>query len=256
MKDSIHDAFVEALKSATKDAFSEDPHCSPAYARLSPRQYDRVQRLIGQTKGHIVLGGDVKATEYYIAPTIVVADVDDVLMADEICGPILPVLSVTSISLAVAEVNRRPTPLAIYIFSRDVHLVDAILAQTRSGSACVNDTVIQAAAKNGFLAGLGESGLGGGHGFDEGFYAFTHRRVVLYSQPVLARFLNVMLSPDVSTSRAGRTCLRAASGVGFAGRIVPAVGHLGSYGLTTATNIHGSLSRIKSRLQKKNPSDP
>lgn len=255
MEEAVHDAFVDALKSATRDAFASEPYSSPSYARLTSRQFDRVQHLVGQTRGHIVLGGEIKATEYYVAPTIVVADVDDVLMADEICGPILPVLRVSSISLAVAEVNRRPASLAIYIFSRDSRLVDAILAQTRSGSACVNDTVVQAAAQNSFLAGFGESGLGGGHGFDEGFYTFTHRRVVLYSQPVLARFLNVMLSPDVSTSRAGRACLRAASGVGFAGRIVPAVGHVGSYGLVAATNIRNSLARLKTCLHKKNDPD-
>ena len=42
----------------------------------------------------------------------------DAVMADEIFGPILPVLTVESLDSAVEFVNGRPKPLALYVFSQ------------------------------------------------------------------------------------------------------------------------------------------
>ncbi|WP_459979864.1 aldehyde dehydrogenase family protein, partial [Mycobacterium avium] len=78
------------------------------------------------------------ATTLRIEPTVIVdPPPNDPVMAEEIFGPILPVLSVESLDDAVRFVNARPKSLALYIFAtgkvgRD--LVDRI----PSGGAVIN----------------------------------------------------------------------------------------------------------------------
>lgn len=56
----------------------------------------------------------------FSAPTVVV-DVteDDVLMQEEIFGPILPIVTVDSVEKGIEFLNGREKPLALYVFSND-----------------------------------------------------------------------------------------------------------------------------------------
>ena len=58
-------------------------------------------------------------------------------MTDEIFGPILPVLSVADVDAAIDYVNRRPKPLALYVFSNTPGPRSGAL-QTSSGGVSVN----------------------------------------------------------------------------------------------------------------------
>lgn len=54
------------------------------------------------------------------APTVVVdVEEDDVLMEEEIFGPILPILTVESLEEGIDFINRREKPLALYVFSEE-----------------------------------------------------------------------------------------------------------------------------------------
>ena len=72
----------------------------------------------------------------------------------------------------------RPTPLALYVSTRDRATESRVLAETRSGGACVNDVVSHMIGTGLPFGGLGESGMGAYHG-RAGFDAFTHQRAVL-----------------------------------------------------------------------------
>lgn len=248
MEDAVYDAFITALISAIRDAFTDDVASSSLYGRLTARQFVRVKGLLGKTRGHIAYGGETNEMERYIAPTIVTAELDDVLMADEIFGPILPVIRVGTIGVAVMEISRRPAPLALYVFSRDLELAEAVLQQTQSGSACVNDTVVQIGGHNAFLAGFGESGLGGGHGFDEGFHTFSHRRLVLYSQPAVAQLLHKLLAPRMLESKLVQSSLLAMEGSGVLGRLAAVTG-------TVGCNAISAISTLTSCCRKRSPDD-
>ena len=71
---------------------------------------------------------------------------DSPVMADEIFGPILPVLTVSSLDEAVSFVNARPKPLALYVFSSDTERAKSVLERTSSGGACVNDCIMHLVA--------------------------------------------------------------------------------------------------------------
>lgn len=63
------------------------------------------------------------------------------VMQDEIFGPILPVIEYGDLTEAIAIINQRPKPLALYLFSRDKNLQDRVLQETSSG-AFVSTTVL------------------------------------------------------------------------------------------------------------------
>jgi coniferyl-aldehyde dehydrogenase len=57
------------------------------------------------------------------------------VMQDEIFGPILPVSPTTDLDEAIAFVNDRPRPLALYYFGHDRADVDRVLDETASPAA-------------------------------------------------------------------------------------------------------------------------
>lgn len=100
------------------------------------------------------------------------------LLEQEIFGPILPVLPCDSPQEAVAYINARPRPLALYWFGRDTAARDHVLARTVSGGVTVNDTLMHIAHDNLPFGGVGESGWGSYHG-ESGFLRFTQQKSVL-----------------------------------------------------------------------------
>jgi len=88
------------------------------------------------------------------------------------------VLEFDELEEALGLLRDRPTPLALYLFSRDRTTQERVLAVTRSGGVCINDTVTHMVGKDLPFGGLGESGLGAYHG-KASFDCFTHRRSVL-----------------------------------------------------------------------------
>ena len=99
-------------------------------------------------------------------------------MQEEIFGPILPVIEYNDLSEAVAFVNARPRPLALYFFSRDKGKQDRVLRETLSGGVGINDTIIQITSPYLPFGGSGASGMGSYHG-KASFDTFTHYKSVL-----------------------------------------------------------------------------
>lgn len=61
---------------------------------VAPHHFDRLQSILDETSGTIVLGGRTDKADLWIEPTVV-RDVkaDDSLMRGEIFGPILPIIT-------------------------------------------------------------------------------------------------------------------------------------------------------------------
>ncbi len=104
---------------------------------------------------------------------------DALVLREEIFGPLLPIVPYGDLDAAIAYVNVRPAPLALYCFDRDPRRVERVLARTRSGGACINDVVVHVAQDALPFGGIGPSGMGAYHG-KEGFMTFSHARSVLY----------------------------------------------------------------------------
>lgn len=178
VQEDMKPALVEALKRTIIDFYGENPADSPDYPRLiSDRQFQRVESLL--SSGTIILGGQTNASDRYIAPTLLdqVAP-DSPIMQEEIFGPILPILTYRTLEEAIAFVNERPKPLALYLFSRSTDAQAQVLSRTSSGGLCFNDTVMQVGVPDLPFGGVGPSGMGSYHG-KAGFDALSHHKSVL-----------------------------------------------------------------------------
>ena len=173
----IHDRLVDALAEQIGEFYGPDPQASADYARIvDDRHFARLSKLLGA--GTVAVGGQTDAAARYIAPTVLTdVSLDDPVMAEEIFGPILPIIKVDSLDAAIAIVNAGDKPLALYSFSQDDADNDAVLAGTTSGGACVNGTLMHVSNPNLPFGGVGESGMGAYHG-KAGFDRFSHRRSV------------------------------------------------------------------------------
>ena len=170
--------FLTRLRATLREFYGEDPKQSPDYGRIiNERHHSRLLGLLGS--GEVVAGGQNDPAERYLAPTILrgVAP-DSPVMADEIFGPILPVIAMPSLDAAIEYVNAREKPLALYIFSKNSANVDKIIDSTSSGGVCVNDAVTHLVPPELPFGGVGGSGMGAYHG-RFGFETFSHLKSVL-----------------------------------------------------------------------------
>ena len=104
-------------------------------------------------------------------------------MREEIFGPLLPVVPYDDLDAAIAYVNARPRPLALYVFDHDRAAVDRVLERTISGGVTVNETLLHIAQDDLPFGGVGPSGMGAYHG-RAGFDTFSKLKPVFH-QPRL-----------------------------------------------------------------------
>ena len=113
-----------------------------------------------------------------LAPVILVDPPEDIqAMREEIFGPILPVKTYRNLDEAIAYVNARPRPLALYLFTRSGRIIDRVLKETVSGGVSINDTLLHIANDDLPFGGVGPSGMGHYHG-REGFDTFSKLKPV------------------------------------------------------------------------------
>jgi aldehyde dehydrogenase (NAD+) len=177
--ESVKKAFLEKMASTIRHFYGDDPQKSPDYGRIvNGRHLKRLSALLDS--GEPFVGGKVDAQDRYIAPTVLTGvSPDSAVMADEIFGPILPVLTVDSLDEAIDFVNARPKPLALYVYSNDADRAQHVIEHTTSGGACVNDCVMHLAPPELPFGGVGPSGMGAYHG-KASFDTFTHYKSVLH----------------------------------------------------------------------------
>ena len=114
-----------------------------------------------------------------ITPTILDSPTYDApVMAEEIFGPILPVIPVDTIDEAIAYVLSKPHPLALYQFSENKEVQKKIVNSLPYGGGCINDTILHLTSHHLPFGGVGQSGMGSYHG-KAGFETFTHKKSVL-----------------------------------------------------------------------------
>ena len=169
--------FVEEFRRAMAELHGDDAQLSKHYVRLvSDKAFERVSGYLSE--GRVLAGGRVDAADRYIEPTLLDnVSLDSAVMTTEIFGPVLPVLTIKSIDEAIAFVNDREKPLALYVFA-DESVGRRVIHHTSSGGACINDVIMHIANEHLPFGGVGNSGMGRYHGRDS-LYSFSHRRSVV-----------------------------------------------------------------------------
>jgi coniferyl-aldehyde dehydrogenase len=104
------------------------------------------------------------------------------IMREEIFGPLLPVEAYAELNDAIARINARPHPLALYWFGRSRAHLARVLRETQAGGVTVNDTLWHFAHEGLPFGGVGASGQGAYHG-EHGFRTFSVDKPVFVQRP-------------------------------------------------------------------------
>lgn len=176
IKRSLKDKFIQQLiAEIKKERFSIE---NQNYVQIINEK--NMKRLIGYiNQDKVVYGGNYDMQTRIIEPTVMdEVSFDDVVMQEEIFGPILPVIPFDSLDVMIAEIKRREKPLSCYVFTQDKKLRDKIMHEVSFGGGCVNDAIMHISNNKLPFGGVGESGIGSYHG-EYGFRTFSHYKSIL-----------------------------------------------------------------------------
>jgi len=162
---------------------------NPDYTRIiNEAQYRRLRSYLDDARARgleVIPLVEVKDAERadierLLPPTLVIDPGNEAnVMQDEIFGPILPIKTYRNLDEAIAYINERDRPLALYYFSRNKADIERLLTQTVAGGACINETLYHNACNSLPFGGIGSSGMGHYHGRD-GFVTFSKAMPVLH----------------------------------------------------------------------------
>ena len=186
IKTSFLKAIVRELKKTNYCIVNEN------YVQIiNDRNFERLKKLIDPNK--IYYGGKTDKTERLIYPTILDnCTFDDLVMQEEIFGPILPIISFTSLDEALAKVKEREKPLSCYVFTSSYAIQHKIENELSFGGGAINDAIMHISNDKMPFGGVGASGMGNYHG-KFGFDTFSHFKSIL-NKPTWLEF-NFKYSP-------------------------------------------------------------
>lgn len=178
------DAFVEATRAEVAQTYPTLADNPDYTAIVHDGQLRRLQGLLDDAteKGARVVdlapaGEDLHA-KGKLAPTLLLDVTDEMtVMQDEIFGPVLPVVPYDDVSEALAYINARPRPLALYYFDRSRRRAEDVLEKTWSGGVTINDVLLHISQESLPFGGIGPSGMGAYHGY-RGYLEFSHEKAV------------------------------------------------------------------------------
>ncbi|KAL4399308.1 aldehyde dehydrogenase (NAD+) [Malassezia pachydermatis] len=178
----VQDKLVAALTKARQEFWKSMSTENKDFGRIvSTNHWKRLRDMVSNSKAEMV-AGDLKeadeATRFMPLTIFNNVTADDSTMADEIFGPILPIMPVDSVRQAIDFVNSRDQPLALYVFARDQPTFDYIMKYTRSGGVVRGDMLLHYVIEALPFGGTGPAGYGAYHG-KTGFDCFTHERAVV-----------------------------------------------------------------------------
>ena len=153
---------------------------------VNERNYDRVQGYITDARARgarvVTLAPEGEdwgdRTQHRVPIHLVINPSDDMqVMQEELFGPVLCVRPYTQLDECIADINRRPHPLAMYYFGHDKTEQEQLIASTIAGGMSINDIGVHFACDDMPFGGVGASGMGHFHG-REGFKTFSHAKSV------------------------------------------------------------------------------
>ena len=176
---AVKEEFLEKLRQHVLKTYGQDASESPDVCRIvDDRHFRRIVSLIDP--GRVVVGGQSDAATQHIAPTVM-RDVtlDDPIMAEEVFGPVLPVMEYSDFKDIYHVVSALPRhPLACYIFTESKSTQKELVRTIQFGGGCINHCMQHLGNPNLPFGGVGRSGFGSYRGFS-GFERFSHRKSVL-----------------------------------------------------------------------------
>ena len=188
-------ALEPELVRAVAELYGEDPRRSESYGRIvTGRHLARLTRILEQVPAEdVVCGGSADPVDRYLAPTVVRSAPDGPFMAEEVFGPVLPLVPVASAEAAVELITAADKPLALYVFTEQEAVKDLFRRRTSSGGLSFNAPLLHLSVPELPFGGVGESGTGAYHG-KHSFVVFSHVRAVM-DKPLAPDTLRLVYPP-------------------------------------------------------------
>ena len=200
------DDFI-AVARAAFDRLYPDYAGSGEYASVINRQqFERLEQwrdaAVQEGARAVVLNSARSDVPRTMAPTLLTdVSMDSTVMREEIFGPLLPLVPYDDLDQALALIDARPHPLALYLFEDDRAIQRRVLERQLAGGVTINDTLYHIAQHHLPFGGVGDSGMGAYHG-EAGFRTFSKMNPVfrqarfngvgLLNPPYGARFRRMM----------------------------------------------------------------
>ena len=181
VQEGIADRFYTKLKRRMDGLRIGDPldKCIDMGAIVHPAQLARITQMVAASEGEIYRAATPLPDGCYYPPTLITGlSTASPLMQEEIFGPILPIQIIQDLDEAIAYIDSKPKPLALYYFGKNTEASQKVLKHTSSGNAVINDCVLHFIHSEIPFGGVNNSGIGsaGGH---FGFLAFSHQKGIL-----------------------------------------------------------------------------
>jgi len=174
------EAFIKAYQQVIENFYPKMAD-NPDYSSIiNERQLTRLQDVLAeaQNKGARVIHLFDKATDRRLPHALILGANDSMrLMQEEIFGPLLPIVPYEHLDEAIAYINARPRPLALYYFGYDRQGQQKVLSSTHSGGVGLNECLLHIVQDDMPFGGIGPSGMGHYHG-REGFLTFSKAKAV------------------------------------------------------------------------------
>ena len=174
----IKDDLLKQIQKQIRKQFGKSPLDNKNYGKIiNEKHFSRILNLIDSSK--VVTGGNIRQETLQIEPTVMDhVTFEDAVMQEEIFGPVMPLLTFTSMDEVIHKVNSMVHPLALYIFAQDKAVINKVTSECGFGGGCVNDVIIHLATSEMPFGGFGESGMGSYHG-KKGFETFSHYKSIV-----------------------------------------------------------------------------
>ncbi|MGO1508949.1 MAG: aldehyde dehydrogenase family protein [Actinomycetaceae bacterium] len=205
---------ADHLAAAVREMYGADPSASSDYGCLvDERHHGRVTTLLDDTVAAgatLRSGGRRDAATRYLEPTVL-TDVEPghPVMAEEIFGPVLPIVAVDGLTEAISLVRSGDHPLAAYAFTDDAADRTRFVREVRAGGISFGAPMMQVSAPDLPFGGVGGSGTGAYHG-EASVRLFSHEKSV-FSKPLRPDTVSMAYPPY---GRRALVMLRAMFGTG------------------------------------------
>lgn len=181
----IYNSFTEKLKAAI-EGLGEKRHVR----LLGRRQYEAVKAKLDSCPGERMppmQGAYQPDDENMTIPFTCLpgATQEDLIMKEEVFGPLLPILKVAGAEEAIQIINGLPTgkPLIAYCYSETPENISAFSSLTSSGMLAINSGPMRMISNhNAGIGGIGPSGTGRSMWGKEALREFSNRKHVVQAQ--------------------------------------------------------------------------
>jgi len=183
----ILNKLIAELKKTIEEFYGKNAINSTNLSKLESKQFSRTLEILkkSQKNKKVIFGGTYSKKLSKISPTLLkIKNEKDILLQKEIFSSLLPLMPIENYTQAIKFIQKKPKPLAIYVFGGDKNIHEQITKITSSGSICINDVMLPVLIPNLPFGGVGQSGMGKFHG-EEGFKNFSNQKSITFKSKFL-----------------------------------------------------------------------